>query len=100
MVWAVTSLRHYLEGKKFLVPCDHRALQSIFRTDCTNTCLSRWRVRLSELDFDIEYKPGRQHAMADGLSRSPSNKGAGHHAYRPLYSHCLGGHSLSLSGGP
>lgn len=26
-------------------------------------------MRLSEFDFDIEYKPGRQHAMADRLSR-------------------------------
>ena len=72
VVWAVTSLRHYLEGEKFLIRCDHRALQFIFKTDCTNTRLNRWRVRLAPFNFDIEYRPGRQHALADGLSRVPT----------------------------
>ena len=55
VVWAVTSLRHYLEGEKFLIRCNHRALQFIFKTDCTNTRLNRWRVRLAPFNFDIEY---------------------------------------------
>lgn len=69
VVWAVTLLRPYLEGSKFLVRCDHRALQWIFTTQCTNNRLNRWRLRLAEFDFDIEYKQGRKHTMADGLSR-------------------------------
>jgi len=34
--------------------------------------LARWRLRLSELEFDIAYKPGMTHYMADTISRRES----------------------------
>jgi len=38
----------------------------------TNNRLNRWRIRLAEFDYNVEYKPGRQHAIADALSRMPT----------------------------
>jgi len=72
VVWAVGLLRQYIEGTKFLIRCDHKALNWILTTtDCTNNRLNRWRILLSEFDYDVEYKPGPQHAVADALSRIP-----------------------------
>ena len=63
-------LRPHIEGTKFLNRCDHKALKRILSTTAsTNNRLSRWRILLPEFDYDVEYKPGPQHAVADALSR-------------------------------
>jgi len=73
VVWAVGVLRPYIIGTKFLIRCDHKALKWILiTTACTNNRLNRWRVLLSELDYDVGYKPGPQHAVADARSRLPT----------------------------
>jgi len=70
VVWAITSLRPFIEGTRFLVRCDHKALKWILTTTaCTNNRLNRWRIRLAEFDYDVEYKPGRQPVIADALFR-------------------------------
>jgi len=72
-VWAITSLRPSIEGTRFLVRCDHMALKWILTTTaCTNNRLNRWRIRLTEFDYDVAYKPGRHHAIADALFRMPT----------------------------
>jgi len=73
VVRAVGLLRSYIEGSNFLIRCDHKALKWILTTtDCTNNRLNRWRILLSEFYYDVEYKPGPQHAVADALSRLPT----------------------------
>jgi len=73
VVWAVGLLRPYIEGTKFLIWCDHKALKWILTTTaCTNNRLNRWRILLSEFDYDVEYKPGPQHAVSTALSRLPT----------------------------
>jgi len=73
VVWDVGSLRPYIEGTKFLIRCDQKALKWIRATTaCTNKRLNRWRILLSEVDYDVECKPGPQHAVADALSRLPT----------------------------
>ena len=73
VVWAVGSLRPYIEGTKFLTRCNHKALKWIpITTACTNSLLNRWRILLPEFDYDVEEKPGPQHAVADALSRIPT----------------------------
>ena len=73
MVLALGLLRPYVEGTKILIWCDHKALRWILTTTaCTNNRLNRWRILLWEFAYDVEYKPGPQHAVADALSCLPT----------------------------
>lgn len=58
-----------LYGKKLIVYTDHRALQWLFNCQNPSSKLVRWRLRLSEYQYEIKYKPGRMNSNADGLSR-------------------------------
>ena len=74
VVSAVTTLRSYLEGQKFTVRSDHDALRWLLTLTEPSGRLMRWRLRLSEFDFEIHYRLGRVHQVPDALSRqiSPS----------------------------
>ena len=69
VVWAITSLRPYIEGTKFNVRTDHDALRWLMSLTDSSGRLTRWRLRLAEFDFQIEYRPGRVHQVPDALSR-------------------------------
>ena len=69
-MWALGLLRPFIEGTKFLIRCDHKALKWILTTTaCTNNRLNLWRILLLEFDYDVQHKPGPQHAVAETLSR-------------------------------
>jgi len=68
----VTYLRSYLEGAEVLVRCDHRALLSVLTNMSPNARINRWRLRLSEYTYEIRHKPGKDHKVADALSRLPT----------------------------
>ena len=73
VVWASLKIRPYLEGDCFLVRTDHDCLRWILNiVGSGNPRLARWRVRLSELEFDFAYKPGMTHFLADSISRMKS----------------------------
>eukprot|EP00170_Pyropia_yezoensis_P001001 contig_4663_g1005 len=72
VVWAVTHLRSFLEGTEFLVRCDHSALTSVMTSNSPNRRLTAWRLRLSEFTYQIRHKPGKDHKVADALSRLPT----------------------------
>ena len=69
IVWAVTHLRPYLERSKFIVRTDHSSLQWLMSIAGDNARLVRWRLRLAEFSFEIQYKPGKINQAADALSR-------------------------------
>ena len=69
VVWAITTLRPYIEGQKFVVRTDHDALRWLLTLSDPSGRLMRWRLRLSEFDFEIKYRPGRVHQVPDALSR-------------------------------
>jgi transposase InsO family protein len=71
IVWAVTHLRPYLEGTPFTVRTDHHALRWVMNLSDAQGRLARWRLRLAEFDFKVEYNPGASHHAADALSRLP-----------------------------
>ena len=75
MVWAVTTLRPYIEGLKFTIRTDHDALRWLLALTESSGRLMRWRLRLSEFDFTITYRPGRVHQVPDALSRLLSPDG-------------------------
>jgi len=68
----VTYLRSYLEGAEVLVRCDHRALLPVLANMSPNARINRWRLRLSEYTYEIRHKPGKEHKVADALSRLPT----------------------------
>jgi len=55
------------------VRTDHDWLRWILNIQGSgNSRLARWRLRLSELEFDVPYKPGMTHYLADNISRLES----------------------------
>lgn len=73
IVWAVFYFRPYLFGRKFVLVTDHRPLTWLHKLKDPVSRLARWKIRLSEFDFTIVYKPGKNNVNADALSRNPSD---------------------------
>ena len=69
IVWAVKSLRMYLEGKEFVLEMDHAPLQWLHRMKNSNQRLLRWSLTLQEFRFQISYISGKMNVVADMLSR-------------------------------
>lgn len=70
---AITSLRHFLIGRSFRVLTDQRGVSFLLeqtpRSAVKNAKLCRWRLELAEFRYTIQYRPGRDNAAADALSR-------------------------------
>lgn len=71
VVWGVKHFRPYLFGTKFNLVTDHASLKWLMNSQDLNTRLMRWSLKLQEYDFEIEYRPGKQHSDVDALSRFP-----------------------------
>lgn len=70
LVWSTQYFRPYLYGRRFTVYTDHRPLRWLFSLkDPQNSKFIRWRTKLQDYDFDIEYKKGKLNTNADALSR-------------------------------
>jgi len=68
VVWAVLNLRHFLDGRRFLIRTDQQALSWIYSTTDSSGRLMRWRLCLSEYQYDMVDKPGASHHLPDFLS--------------------------------
>jgi hypothetical protein len=73
--YAVEKCRYYLLGmQKFTVWSDHRVLVGIWRKqikEIGNARCQKWRENLSAYNFNVEWKEGKTHYVADSLSRAP-----------------------------
>ena len=69
MIYSINKFRHYLLGKKFTFHIDHAALLYLVSKQALTGKLARWMLLLQEFEFDIQHRPGTQHAVADYLSR-------------------------------
>lgn len=69
IVWAIKRFRQYLLGRKFIIQTDHQALKWLKDIKDPSSRLMRWRLRLEEYDYEIEYKKGKENTAADALSR-------------------------------
>jgi hypothetical protein len=74
IVWAITHLRPYLEGTEFTGRTDHHALRWVMNLSDAQGRLARWRLRLAEFTFKVEYHPGIAHHAADAMSRLPHQR--------------------------
>lgn len=78
VVDAVRHFHTYLYGSRFTIRSDHSALQWLKNLRDPEGQLARWLARLGQYDYQITYRPGKQHANADGLSRRPCKSDCGH----------------------
>ena len=67
VVHFVKHFRHYLYGRQFLVRTYHSSLLWLMQFKNPQNQLARWLEILSEFDFQIQHRPGRQHSNADAL---------------------------------
>jgi hypothetical protein len=68
-VWAILQLRPYLEGQRFLVRIDHNSLRWVLNLSDAQGRLARWRLRLLDFNYEVQYSPGKHHHGADTMSR-------------------------------
>ena len=64
-----THFRAYLRGALFTLHMDHSSLRWLQKFRNTDGMLPRWYMLLGQFSVTFEYRPGAQHANADGLSR-------------------------------
>ena len=54
-VWAIKHFRPYLLGRRFKIFTDHRPLTWLFSVKDQGSRLMRWRLKLSEYDYEVIY---------------------------------------------
>ena len=65
--------KHYLLGRRFIVPTDHRALSWMLNWKNPNTSqYCKWKQDLEIFEMTVQYRKGEMHANADALSRRPN----------------------------
>jgi hypothetical protein len=76
IVCAILHLRPYLEGQKFIIRTEHDSLRWILKFSDAQGRLARWRLRLLEFDYEVQYHQGALHHGADMMSRFRSEDSA------------------------
>ena len=76
LVYAVTKFKYFLLGRKFVIRTDHKPLLGLFGREKqipvnANARVQRWALLLSQYDYDLRFKSGKENVVADALSRLP-----------------------------
>lgn len=71
VIWAVRYFRPYIFGRHFKIHTDHKPLKWLENVKEPNSRLVRWKLLLSEYDYEIDYIKGKENSVADALSRNP-----------------------------
>ena len=61
VAWSILTLRPYLYGSAFKLRTDHEALRWVLNLADSSGRLARWRLRLAEYDYGVQYRPGVKH---------------------------------------
>src|SRR3954469_4192835 len=69
VVASCVKLRPYLLGGRVLIVGDHTAVKWILNKVDAMGRHARWRVLMSEYDYEVQSRPGPQNGNADALSR-------------------------------
>lgn len=73
IVEALRKWRHYLIGRQFHLITDQKSVSFMFNPKTSskikNEKIARWRMELSCYSFDVSYRPGKENAAVDALSR-------------------------------
>ena len=76
VVWALSHFQSYLYGQKVTVYTDHSAVRSVLQNPNANGKHARWWTKVygsGIADLSIIYRPGKDNASADALSRCPQS---------------------------
>ena len=73
LVFSLQKFRCYLLGNPFSLMIDHCPLLCLNSATNGNPRILRWFMMISEYQFKVFYKPGKEHKNADGLSRMPED---------------------------
>lgn len=73
IVWAVIYLRPYLEGTRITIWTDHNSLRWLLNMSEASSRLTRWRLRVAELDYKVTYRPGLKKQAAYAISPIPTD---------------------------
>ncbi len=74
VVWAIKHYLAYLYGHNVVVYTDHSAVRAVLNSPQLNGKHARWWSLIHGggiKNLEIKYRPGRENANADALSRSP-----------------------------
>ncbi|CAF4555940.1 unnamed protein product, partial [Rotaria socialis] len=71
IVYGCNHFRPYLEGVRFTIVTDHKALKWLHHTKDLNSRLARWAMQIAAYDVEIQHRPGSDNANCDALSRAP-----------------------------
>jgi len=74
VVHALTTWRHHLHGRKFLLITDSACVKSLPTQPNLTQRQSRWVTKLADFDFDIQHRAGPQNVVPDALSRHPCHR--------------------------
>jgi len=69
IISGVQYYHDYLHGRAFTIRTDHQCLKYLNTMKNYTGRLARWRLLLSEYDYDVQYTKGRENTAADSLSR-------------------------------
>ena len=73
IVEAMRKWAHFLSGRHFTVITDQRSVAFMYSSPnygkIKNEKIMRWRMQLSEYDFEIVYRAGKLNHVPDALSR-------------------------------
>lgn len=76
LVYAVNKFRYFLLGRSFTIRSDHKPLLGLFGKGKqipvnANARIQRWALLLSQYDYELVFKAGKENKVADALSRLP-----------------------------
>lgn len=69
VIWALRKYRSWIFRSKVTVFSDHNPLAYLTESAPKSAKLARWALALQEFDLTFRYRPARQNAAADFLSR-------------------------------
>ncbi|RZB69357.1 Mitogen-activated protein kinase kinase kinase 1 isoform C [Glycine soja] len=69
IVMAVQKWRHYFLGRHFIILTDQKSLKFLTERRVMGEEYFRWTSKLMGLDFEIQYRLGKENGVADALSR-------------------------------
>ena len=81
LVFGIQKFHKYIYGRRFTLITDHKPLTTILGPKTGVPALAvarlqRWALLLSAYSYNIEFRPTKSHANADGLSRLPLSQPA------------------------